>query len=1518
MEKTTLLLLISCVLIVGTATELFSSAERVELCKGTSNHLSRPQNKVQHYEQLKLRYTNCTYVDGNLEITNIEDPTLDLSYLEDIREVSGYVLIGLNNVDTVPLKNLRVIRGATLYEGNAFFVVLNYNKQRQGVGLKELQLTSLKEIISGGVNITQNKELCYISTVDWSDIVPVGASVALNLEHQANIKCPETCHPSCSGHCWGSGPSNCQVITKNACAGQCDHRCNGPDLQNCCHQSCAAGCTGPSNRDCLACLNFDDDGACVSECPDPFIYDPNSFANVPNPNAKYAYGSKCVKECPEHLLVDQSSCVKSCPHGKIAKDGVCQKCEGPCPKTCIGFNNDELDTPYDQIDERNIHMFQNCTVIDGSLVITPSTFDGDPYYGVIGIRREELDVLKTVREVTGYVNIFHSGAQQLDLSFLENLEIIQGRDLYEGYALNIMGTTLRSLGMVSLRKISMGNVFIQHNSYLCYVTSAMFDDILENTNIQKANVKRNRNRTTCENEGAVCHEECTSTGCWGPRADECIECKNYKLGDQCVKECDLENEQYLVSEIDRECGLCHPECLGSCSGPGADNCTSCKHFQDGPFCKEECPVTKYGDENDLCQECHANCKLEGETIGCTGPENKVGDGGCKSCHQVLLDENDKLIRCLEADTECPDRHFKRMHLVGPYADTLVCQACHDECISCTDKGPYSCTECRHYKQGGICIPECVSNYYADENKICQKCNAECRGGCHGDNPTQCAECLNYQIPTIDEKQGINTTFCVSECPFDKPYVMDDNVCVSNCTGNTFANTKNICQGCHDECLDGCHDERRSSCFACKNFRTQSGECVKSCRTGQEIEQSGICKIKAEPIAQGPRADSTPIIVGCVVGVALILAIIIFIVWYFRRQRQLEDARNCYLDYPMEKFTEPLTPSGAAPNQAFLRIIKETELKKGGVLGSGAFGTVYKGLWLPEGDKVRIPVAIKVIREGISNKANQELLEEAYVMATVNHDHLVRLLCVCMSQKMMLITQLMPLGALLDYIREHKNKVSSQHLLNWCTQIAKGMVYLEEHRLVHRDLAARNVLVESPTKVKITDFGLAKFIEINEEEYKAEGGKMPIKWLALECITHRRFTHQSDVWSFGVTAWELMTFGGKPYEGVKARDVPELLEIGERLPQPQICTIDVYMIMLKCWMLDADSRPTFRELVEDFTKMARDPQRYLVIENDGKEPLPSPSRTEFYRSLLPDEGPDLLMDAEDYLQPVSTFSGSSGSDGLGSAGYPTTYAPMSSHSPPPRIPDTGMYGYNDRHVPGVNGAEGGEDIGSPKHPMQDKLNSPRKKEDSIRYSTDPLILKQAQKQRVYVPHQPEQEEYISPSPTTPIKKPSGPKYRNLNEYPPTNPEYFEPQEDFDEHDNGNPTYSQVVHRTAMDNPEYHHFSKDNETATHPLLGNSSPVEMFPNGGKKASDRLLQTPNHHTGNGVVPSVPSLNASLNSLPGSRQSLNKSMNNSFLSLSQAGSEEYLSDHEYINEVPLRKPPGLHIPGSTSTNTTV
>lgn len=339
-------------------------------------------------------------------------------------------------------------------------------------------------------------------------------------------------------------------------------------------------------------------------------------------------------------------------------------------------------------------------------------------------------------------------------------------------------------------------------------------------------------------------------------------------------------------------------------------------------------------------------------------------------------------------------------------------------------------------------------------------------------------------------------------------------------------------------------------------------------------------------------------------------------------------------------SEPLRPSNVGPNLTKLRIIKEAEIRRGGVLGMGAFGRVYKGVWVPEGENVKIPVAIKVLMELNGSESSKEFLDEAYIMCSVEHPNLLKLHAVCMTSQMMLITQLMPLGCLLDYVRNNKDKIGSKALLNWSTQIARGMSYLEERRLVHRDLAARNVLVQTPSCIKITDFGLAKLLDFDSDTYRAAGGKMPIKWLALECIRHRIFTSKSDVWAFGVTIWELLTYGQRPYENISAKEVPDLIEVGHKLPQPDICSLDVYCILLSCWVLDADARPTFKQLAETFAEKARDPGRYLVIPGDKFMRLPSyttQDEKDLIRTLAPLEGSsntNMLMETEEYLQPKS--------------------------------------------------------------------------------------------------------------------------------------------------------------------------------------------------------------------------------------------------------------------------------------------
>lgn len=182
----------------------------------------------------------------------------------------------------------------------------------------------------------------------------------------------------------------------------------------------------------------------------------------------------------------------------------------------------------------------------------------------------------------------------------------------------------------------------------------------------------------------------------------------------------------------------------------------------------------------------------------------------------------------------------------------------------------------------------------------------------------------------------------------------------------------------------------------------------------------------------------------------------------------------------------------------LSIIDEWELEVGKAIGNGAFGTVFRGRWKrkresgsePNTEPVAVPVAIKVLQDGPFQLQQSELLEEARVMASVNNIYCLRLIGLCLTEKVQLVTALMPLGSLLEYVRRNQRtrQLGSRHFASWSLQIAKGMAYLEDKGIVHRDLAARNVLLQRPFLAKITDFGLAKLLG-DEPIYESKDGRV---------------------------------------------------------------------------------------------------------------------------------------------------------------------------------------------------------------------------------------------------------------------------------------------------------------------------------------------------------------------------------------------------------------------------------------------
>ena len=247
------------------------------------------------------------------------------------------------------------------------------------------------------------------------------------------------------------------------------------------------------------------------------------------------------------------------------------------------------------------------------------------------------------------------------------------------------------------------------------------------------------------------------------------------------------------------------------------------------------------------------------------------------------------------------------------------------------------------------------------------------------------------------------------------------------------------------------------------------------------------------------------------------------------------------------------------------------------LGAGQFGEVWMGVW-----NETTEFAVKILKPGIMD--TKEFFEEAVLMKKLKHPKVIRLYAVCTKEEpIYIITELMKHGSLLEYLRGGGPSLKLPQLIDMGAQVASGMAYLEEERYVHRDLAAKNVLVGEYLICKVADFGLARVI--NKDIYEAHtGAKFPIKWTAPEAAMYSRFTIKSDVWSFGILLYELITFGHFPYLGMNNAQILEAQIHGYHMPRPMGCPELLYEIMKDCWRNHPASRPTFETLqwrMEDF-------------------------------------------------------------------------------------------------------------------------------------------------------------------------------------------------------------------------------------------------------------------------------------------------------------------------------------------------
>uniref|UniRef100_A0A8C2KE99 Ephrin type-B receptor 3 n=1 Tax=Cyprinus carpio TaxID=7962 RepID=A0A8C2KE99_CYPCA len=369
------------------------------------------------------------------------------------------------------------------------------------------------------------------------------------------------------------------------------------------------------------------------------------------------------------------------------------------------------------------------------------------------------------------------------------------------------------------------------------------------------------------------------------------------------------------------------------------------------------------------------------------------------------------------------------------------------------------------------------------------------------------------------------------------------------------------------------------------------------------------EIKYHEKVRATDADKTlqeqlPLIVGSLTaGLVFIIVVVVIAIVCLRKQRNGSESEYTeklqqYITPGMKVYIDPFTYED--PNEAIREFAKEIDVscvKIEEVIGAGEFGEVCRGrLKLP--GRREIIVAIKTLKAGYTERQRRDFLSEASIMGQFDHPNIIRLEgVVTKSRPVMIVTEFMENGALDSFLRLNDGQFTVIQLVGMLRGIAAGMKYLSDMNYVHRDLAARNILVNSNLVCKVSDFGLSRFLEddATDPTYTSSlGGKIPIRWTAPEAIAYRKFTSASDVWSYGIVMWEVMSYGERPYWDMSNQDVINAVEQDYRLPPPMDCPTALHQLMLDCWVKERNLRPKFSQIVNTLDKLIRNAASLKVV------------------------------------------------------------------------------------------------------------------------------------------------------------------------------------------------------------------------------------------------------------------------------------------------------------------------------------
>ncbi|XP_067674760.1 fibroblast growth factor receptor 3-like isoform X2 [Haliotis asinina] len=448
-----------------------------------------------------------------------------------------------------------------------------------------------------------------------------------------------------------------------------------------------------------------------------------------------------------------------------------------------------------------------------------------------------------------------------------------------------------------------------------------------------------------------------------------------------------------------------------------------------------------------------------------------------------------------------------------------------------------------------------------------------------------------------------------ECHCGTGFDRRDGICTATTAAPVDVNQCKVDHQCDQTCVNY-FGSFRCECMA--DFLLQAD--MVTC-----LPVSSFMGSSTQPPAGATAGGNNVLAIGLGVGITVVIvAIVVIIVVIVCRRRGNRERELIDIPKPKPSPTPGLYNSAYSVNDDEAHIYSElaptgNEFPRGRLrflnsLGEGKFGRVVmaEALSINKTGKWE-EVAVKMVKETATDAVKEDFYHELTIVRKLStHPNVVAFLgCVTASDPVLMIMEYVNGGDLLTFLRKRRpektpEKTSEEEaltpkdMLSFALQIARGMAHIAAQKIIHRDVAARNVLIDRKHVCKVSDFGLARDVEGADVYERTNKGPLPIRWMAPESLRDSIHTSKSDVWSFGVLLWEIVTLGSSPYPGMSGQQVMTSVLEGKKLVCPPQCNKDLYGIMSRCWNDSDTSRPTFDILSRDFERILEDEGDYIQL------------------------------------------------------------------------------------------------------------------------------------------------------------------------------------------------------------------------------------------------------------------------------------------------------------------------------------